>query len=90
MIKDDYKIVRTLAVLGELQADVDGKDVVYSTELNLISFDGWPGMLDLRQWTRTVNTETPGEGLTLTTNEAAILQIALTDYFRLDRTQRKT
>ena len=51
----------------------------WTTEANIVSWNGFPAKLDLRQWTP--DTHRPMKGLTLSENEVRMLSKALKDFF---------
>ncbi|MBR4908266.1 MAG: hypothetical protein IKZ43_04555 [Acidaminococcaceae bacterium] len=61
----NFEITEHIAVLGN-SGD-------YSTELNRVSFNGYPAKLDLRKW----KDGQPLKGVTLSNDEARILLAAL-------------
>jgi len=67
----DYEIEERIAVLSESE---DGR---YTTEVNMISYNGAPAKLDIRKWNRA--DDRMGKGVTLTEEEAAALVMALAD-----------
>ncbi len=61
--------------LGILSVNPKG----YTMEANIVSWNGFPAKLDLRQWTP--DTHRPMKGITLSENEARKLSEALKDFF---------
>ena len=58
----NFEIKERIAVLSESE---DGK---YTTEVNMISYNGAPAKLDIRKWNRAENRM--GKGVTLNEDEA--------------------
>lgn len=67
----NYEIKERIAVLSESE---DGR---YTTEVNMISYNGAPEKLDIRKWNRA--DDRMGKGVTLTEEEATALVMALAD-----------
>ena len=67
--KFNYEIKEQIAVLSESE---DGR---YTTEVNLISYNGAPAKLDIRKWNRAE--DRMGKGVTLNEEEAEKLLYAL-------------
>jgi hypothetical protein len=65
-----FDIVKTYAVLSSEKSS-------WKKELNLVSWNGRPGKLDIRDWAP--NHEKMGKGITLTLEEAAKLASALAE-----------
>ena len=63
--KFNYEIKEQIAVLSESE---DGR---YTTEVNLISYNGAPEKLDIRKWNRA--DDRMGKGVTLNEEEAEAL-----------------
>lgn len=66
----DFEIEERIAVLSEGAAG-------YSTELNRVSYNGYPAKLDLRKW----HEGQPLKGVSLSDDEARRLYDALAEYF---------
>lgn len=71
--KDDiqFAIEKHIAVLGQSKGG-------WSTELNLVSWNGRPAKLDIRSWDP--SHERMGKGMTLTAEEGIALKDALNAY----------
>lgn len=65
----DFEIQKDIAPIGD-----KGK------ALKIVKWGERPAKLDLRQWRQDGDEMKPGKGLTLTREEAAELQTALTEY----------
>ena len=65
--------------LGVLSENTKG----YTTEANIVSWNGYPPKLDIRQWTP--ETHRPMRGLTLSEHEAHRLYEALKNCFELGK-----
>lgn len=71
----DYEVEETLSVIGESKG--------YEKRLCLIRWNGEPNpKLDLRVWKPDGENHKPGKGLTITDQEALILNAALTEYLQ--------
>lgn len=67
-----FAIIRTIAELSNTGTNVK--------RLAIVSWNGAPGKLDLRNWRIVDGEEVPGRGCTLTYKEAHALAEALTVY----------
>lgn len=72
----NYEIKERIAVLSE---SADGK---YTTEINMISYNGAPAKMDIRKWNRAE--DRMGKGVTLNEEEAAALIMALRDRKKME------
>lgn len=66
----DFEVTEHIAVLSESAAG-------YSTELNRVSYNGYPAKLDLRKW----HDGQPLKGVSLSDDEARRLYDALAEVF---------
>ena len=76
----DFEVTEPIAVLSSTAAG-------YSTELNRVSYNGYPAKLDLRKW----HDGQPLKGVSLTDEEARTLYAALAEIFDgrgIDGTQK--
>lgn len=68
----EYKVEERIAVLSD-----NGKGV--TKELNRVSFDGKPALLDMRRWVD----GKPKKGISLTSGEAALLFLELRKIYKV-------
>lgn len=65
----DYKIIKTIAVLSDVND--------FTTELNLISYNGKPAKYDIRKWYANGEMRKILKGITLTVDEMKELKSVL-------------